>query len=190
MSREHIYLEYSISVAFRMFYATDMCLRADETPCTILYLIKGQKVDVGKGVITKPLDLTFHNQPMPAAHFRVTLSSVTSGHEDLPPPVQHGGEDNETPLRIGICKGWVLLWPKNLLRLEPVKSTPITTDRQACMETTTPPTELPTPVVSGESGGRRDEGGAIVLADVIGPVEHIMDDETEVDPMGFLNTNA
>ena len=42
----------------------------------------------------------------------------------------------------------------------------------------------------GESGGRRDEGGAIVLADVIGPVEQKMDDETEVDPMGFLNTNA
>ena len=40
-----------------MFYATNMCLQAEETPCTILYLIKGQKVDVGKGVIRKPLDL-------------------------------------------------------------------------------------------------------------------------------------
>ena len=44
-----------------MFYAADMCLQADETPCTVLYLIKGQKVDVGKGVITNSLDLTFHN---------------------------------------------------------------------------------------------------------------------------------
>ena len=44
----YICIEYSILVAFRMFYATDMCLQADETPCTILYLIKGQKVDVGK----------------------------------------------------------------------------------------------------------------------------------------------
>ena len=42
----------------------------------------------------------------------------------------------------------------------------------------------------GERGVRRDEGGAIVLADVIGPVEQRMDEETEVDPMGFLNTNA
>ena len=42
----------------------------------------------------------------------------------------------------------------------------------------------------GESGGRHDEGGAIVLADVISPVEQRMDDETEVDPMDFLNTNA
>ena len=42
----------------------------------------------------------------------------------------------------------------------------------------------------GESGGRHNEGGAIVPADVICPVEQRMDDETEVDPMDFLNTNA
>ena len=29
-----------------------------------------------------------------------------------------------------------------------------------------------------------------MLADVIGPIEQRMDDETEVDPMGFLNTNT
>ena len=167
-----------------------MCLQAKETPCTILYLIKGQKVDVGKGMIMNPLQPTFHNQPIPVGHFRVSLSSVKSGHEDLPPPVQHVGEDDETPPRIGSCKGWVLLWPKNLLRLEPAESTPITTHQQACAETTTPPTQLPSPVVPGESSGRHDVGGAIVLADVIGPVEHRMDDETEVDPMDFLNTNA
>ena len=53
-----------------------------------------------------------------------------------------------------------------------------------------PATQLPAPVVPGESDGRHDEGGAIVLADVIGPVEQRMDDETEVDPMDFLNTNT
>ena len=40
----------------------------------------------------------------------------------------------------------------------------------------------------GESGGQHDEGCAI--ADVISPVEQRMDDETEVDPMDYLNTNA
>ena len=64
-----------------------MCLQAKETPCTILYLIKGQKVDVGKGMIMDPLQPTFHNQPIPAGHFRVSLSSVKSGHEDLLPLV-------------------------------------------------------------------------------------------------------
>jgi hypothetical protein len=43
-----------------MFYAADMSLQADETLCTVLYLIKGQKVDMGKAVITKPLELRFH----------------------------------------------------------------------------------------------------------------------------------
>ena len=138
-----------------------MCLQAKETPCTILYLIKGHKVDVGKGMIMDPSQRTFHNQPIPAGHFRVSLTSVKSGHEDLPPPVQHVGADDETPPRIGCCKGWVLLWPKNLIRLEPAESTPITTThQQACVETTTPPTQLPAPVVPGESGGRHDEGGA------------------------------
>ena len=135
-----------------------MCLQAKETPCTILYLIKGQKVDVGKGMIMDPLQPMFHNQPIPAGHFRVSLSSVKSGHEDLPPPVQYVGADDETPPRIGSCKGWVLLWPKNLIRLEPAESTPITTHQQACAETTTPPTQLPALVVPGESGRRHDEG--------------------------------
>ena len=64
-----------------------MCLQGEETSCTILYLIKGQKVDVGKGMILNPLKPTFHNQPIPAGHFGVSLSSVKLGHEDLPPPV-------------------------------------------------------------------------------------------------------
>ena len=104
-----------------------MCLQAKETPCTILYLIKGQKVDVGKGMILNPLKPMFHNQPIPAGHFRVSLSSVNSGHEALPPPIQHVGEDDEIPPWIGSCKGWVLLWLENLIRLEPAESTPITT---------------------------------------------------------------
>ena len=88
-----------------MFYTAYMCLQAEKTPCTILYLIKGQKVDVGKGVITKPLELMLHSQPIPAGHFRVTLLSVTSGHEDLPPPLRLGGEDDETPPRIWKLQG-------------------------------------------------------------------------------------
>ena len=60
-----------------------MYLQAEETPCTILYLIKGQKVDVGKGMIMNPMQPTFHNQPIPAGHFKVSLSSVKSGQHLL-----------------------------------------------------------------------------------------------------------
>ena len=169
--------------------AADMSLQADKTPCTVLHMINSQKVDVGKAVITKPLELTFHGQPIPVGTFRVTLSSVKAGHEDLTPPVRLGGEEDETPMRLGECKGWMLLWPKNLLRLETAESTPMTTHQQG-MNTTTPPTQLPAPLVPGESGGRREEGVPIV-DDVVGPVEQGMDDEMEEeDPLRFLNTGA
>ena len=48
--RTNIYLEYSIFIAFQKFYAADMPLQAEKTQCTILYMIKGQKVDVEGGV--------------------------------------------------------------------------------------------------------------------------------------------
>ena len=57
------------------------------------------------------------------------------------------------------------------------------------MNTTTPPTQLPVPVVPGESGGRREEGGPIV-ADVIAPVEQRTDDEMDEDRLSFLNPGA
>ena len=58
------------------------------------------------------------------------------------------------------------------------------------MGTTIPPMQLPAPVVPGESGGRREEGGPIV-DDVIAPVEQGMDDEMdEDDPLRFLNTGG
>ena len=59
-----------------------MCLQVEETPCTILYLIKGQKVDVGKGVSRILLELTFNALTMFGGHIRVILSSVKTGHED------------------------------------------------------------------------------------------------------------
>jgi hypothetical protein len=159
-----------------------MSLQADETPCTILYLIKGQKVDVGKAVITKPLEPKFHGKQIPVVHLRVHLSSVKPGHEDLPPLVLLGGEDDETPPRLGACKGWMLIWPKNLLRLDAAEGTPITTHQQAGMNTTTPPTQIATPVVPSESGGRREEG----VDDVIAPVEHAKMDEDE-DPLLYID---
>ena len=82
-----------------------MCLQAEETPCTILYLIKGQKVDVGKAVIMNPLEPKLHGKQILVGHLRVNLSSVKPGHEDLPPLVRLGGEDDETPPRLGNCKG-------------------------------------------------------------------------------------
>ena len=106
----------------------DFSLQADETPCTILYTIGDQKVDVGKAMIMKPKEPLFHGWPTPPDVFKVSVASVKLGHENLVPPLL-GGDDDETPGRLGDCcnVGWFLLWPKSLLRLEAAGSTPMST---------------------------------------------------------------
>src|SRR3990170_3994319 len=107
-----------------MSHVIDMSLQADVTPCTILYTISGQKVDAGKATIAKPKEQLFHSRPILPDVFKVSVASVKPGHKNLAPPVL-GGDDDETPQRLGDCKCWVLLWPKSLLRLEAAGSTPM-----------------------------------------------------------------
>ena len=107
-----------------MSHVTDFSLQDDETPCTILYTIVDQKVDVGKATIMEPKEPLFHSRPIPPNVFKVFVASVKPGHEDLPPPILVG-DDDKTPPRLGdCCKRWDLLWPKSLRRLEADGSTP------------------------------------------------------------------
>src|SRR4051812_9662328 len=78
-----------------MSHVADFSLQADETPCTILYTIGDQKVDVGKATIMEPKEPLFHSRPIPPNVFKVSVASVKPGHENLPPPVLLG-DDNET----------------------------------------------------------------------------------------------
>jgi hypothetical protein len=155
-----------------------MSLQADVTPCTILYTISGQKVDVGKATIVKPKEQLFHSRPIPPDVFKVSVASVKPGHENLAPPVL-GGDDDETPRRLGDCKRWVLLWPKSLLRLEAAGSTPTTTQPQQGMNINTPPTQLASPVVPGDSG--RGEEEAPLVADDVAAAEEAMHDIDAID---------
>ena len=110
-----------------MSHVADMSLQADVTPSTILYTISDQKVDVGRATIMKPKEPLFHGRSIPPDVFKVSVASVKLGHENLPPPIVVG-DDDETPQRLGDCfNGWVLLWPKSLLRLEASGSTPTST---------------------------------------------------------------
>ena len=54
-----------------MSHIADMSLQANVTPCTILYTISGQKVDVGKATIVKPKEQLFHSRPIPPDVFKV-----------------------------------------------------------------------------------------------------------------------
>ena len=84
-----------------MSHVADFSLQADETPCTILYTIGDQKVDVGKATIMEPKEPLFHSRPIPPNVFKVSVASVKPGHENLPPPILVG-DDEETPRRLGI----------------------------------------------------------------------------------------
>ena len=134
-----------------MSHVADMSLQADVTPCTILYTISGQKVDVGKATIVKPKEQLFHNRPIPPDVFKVSVASVKPGHENLAPSLL-GGDDDETPRRLADCKMWALLWPKSLLRPEASRSTPTTTQPQQGMNINTPPTQLALHVVPSDRG--------------------------------------
>src|ERR1041385_1235533 len=109
--------------------AVDMSSQAERTPCTLLYMMDVQTVDVGKATIINPTHRMIHTMQMPNNTFKVSVASVKSGHEDLAPPVRLGGEEDETPKRLADCKGFFILWPKGLLRVESaaVITTPTTT---------------------------------------------------------------
>src|SRR3954470_17404077 len=131
---------------------------------------------------------------MPNTTFKVSVASVKLSHEDLAPPVPLGGEEDETPKRLADYKGYFILWPKGLLRVESavVTTTPRTTHPQEGMNTTTPPPQLlAPPVMLGESGEQREEGGPSRVDRDFAPVlQQAMDDvmDEEYDPMQFLNT--
>ena len=85
------------------------------------------------------------------------MASVKPGHENLAPLVLVG-DDDETPRWLGdCCNGWVLLWPKSLLRLEAAGSTPTSTQPQQGMNINTPPTQLASGVGLGDSGRGKEE---------------------------------
>ena len=157
-----------------MSHVADFSLQANETPCTILYTISDQKVDVGKATIMEPKEPLFHSRPIPPNVFKVSVSSVKPGHENLPRLILVG-DDDETPRRLGdCCNGWVLLWPKSLLRLEAAGSTPTSTQPQQGMNINTPPTQLASGVGLGDSGWGKEE--APLVADDVAMDEDEDDD--------------
>ena len=85
------------------------------------------------------------------------------------------GDDDETPQRLGDCNaGWVLLWPKSLLRLEAAGGTPTSTQPRQGMNINTPPTQLASGVGLGDSGRGKEE--APLVADDVAMDEDEDDD--------------
>ena len=117
----------------------------------------------------EPKEPLFHSRPIPPNVFKVSVASVKPGHENLPPPLLLG-DDDETLRRLGDCcnAGWVLLWPKSLLCLEAAGSTPTSTQPQQGMNINTPPTQLASGIGLGDSGRGKE-------------VDPLVDDDVAMD---------
>lgn len=77
----------------------------------------GGFMDVAKGRVLQPRNRVFHTRPMPEEMYKVTLDRVLPNCGELDPPVQPSDADSHQ--NIGQCLGWLLLWPKALIRLDP-----------------------------------------------------------------------
>ena len=84
-----------------MSHVAYFSLQADETPCTILYTIGEQKMDVGKATIMEPKEPFLHSRPIPPNVFKISVASVKPGHGNL--PLILVGDDDETLRRLGDC---------------------------------------------------------------------------------------
>ena len=99
---------------------------AADVPCTLLRFVGGELVDVAKGKIVQPSNPVFHGKPMPPTVYRVQLFRVLPGCDELLPPIQPAGADEEDLMTISVCLSWPLLWPKSQIRLGAGDTTPQT----------------------------------------------------------------
>src|SRR3954468_24535929 len=117
-----------------------------DVPCTLLCYVNNELRDVAKGTIVQPLQRMFHSKPMPDSVHRVKISRVLRGCNDLEPPIQPPGADEEEPYVLRSCFGLFLLWPKSMICLG--------TAGAITPQTTAPPVVLPSP--SPPRGGSDD----------------------------------
>ena len=99
-----------------------MFSQADEVGCTLLLQVNNELKDVAKARIVAPLNHVFHTLPMADNMFRVALDRVFPGCANLDPPTQPPEADSE--LNLEQCLSWPMLWPKDLIRVDPSFTTP------------------------------------------------------------------
>ena len=126
-----------------------MFSQALSTPCTFLMRVNGELKDVARGSILRPLDKKWHTRDMEDDVYRVEVDRALPGYEDLFPPNQPHGADDEDPLNLASLKGWVLLWPKTLIRINTYSGSTASKDKHlAAPQVSVPPRQPAAPVVS------------------------------------------
>ncbi|KAK1645350.1 hypothetical protein QYE76_063155 [Lolium multiflorum] len=123
-------------------------LTALSTPCTFLMRVNDELKDVARGSIIRPLDKKWHTRDMADDVYRVEVDRALPGYEDLFPPNQPHGADDDSPLNLASLKGWVLLWPKTLIRINTYSGSTASKDKHlAAPHVSVPPRQPAAPVV-------------------------------------------
>ncbi|KAK1670637.1 hypothetical protein QYE76_058796 [Lolium multiflorum] len=122
-------------------------LTALSTPCTFLMRVNDELKDVARGSILRPLDKKWHTRDMADDVYRVEVDRALPGYEDLFPPNQPHGADDDSPLNLASLKGWVLLWPKTLIRINTYSGSTASKDKHLAAPHVSVPPRQPAPVV-------------------------------------------
>ena len=85
--------------------------------------MNGELKDVARASIIAPKNRMHHNRPIPDGCFKVSLTRVFSGCDEVDPPYQPVGADDHQLFRE--CIPWTMVWPKTQIRLS--LATPQTT---------------------------------------------------------------
>ena len=105
----------SVSFVGNLSPMTALNALTEDTPCSLLAYVNGELIKVAIGSIICPKDTIMHGVQMPQGVFKVKLSVVLPGYEDIPLPIQPLGVDSQ--LTLGQCLCWPMQWPKTQIRL-------------------------------------------------------------------------
>lgn len=89
--------------------------------------MNGELIDVAKAKIVQPSNRQLHGRPMQPDVYRIQLVRVLSGYDDVVPPFQPHGADEDEVLTLQHCFNWSMVWPKSQIRLGARGTTPQTT---------------------------------------------------------------
>lgn len=88
--------------------------------------MNGELIDVAKAKIVQPSNRQLHGKPMQPDVYRIQLVRVLSGYDDVLPPFQPHGADEDEVLTLQHCFNWSMVWPKSQIRLGARDTTPQT----------------------------------------------------------------
>jgi hypothetical protein len=84
--------------------------------CTLLLILNGELHEVVKANIIQPLKRNFHSQLMPPNAYMISIVRVLPSYEEVDPPMQPPGAETEVDL--GGRLGYMMLWLKDMIRLD------------------------------------------------------------------------